>query len=380
MSGEIQPCTDSEQSISAWAGPRSSLTGGTPLSSWPPRPSTATSSTVSGSETKTVFGLSQSGKSSDQIQMEMSLESRLSTAFKRQIHTENLTSSHFHDQRLTDKTNDKWTQRSLLINKMAMAPIVLIDLIILLSGTISLGTGWREPGLDTLHQLGVDLQADRHDVTGGLTPGDLDGLHELQHCDVKVAVHQTRAVDGGQVLAVGCQSLVQLESLVKSNEPGRAELHTGPGPPGVFSRVKTLTRYDGRGRLVPEPPGGGGNNVSRNQFSITETLPGPGRPGIHERGPVILNNDQNTEAGSWTTRRHHLATFWRVCKVRNGGCGFAKTTQRCNKAHNQEEVSSTDTGRSSVTHQQDKVMKALSKGSSLGRKCSFENYKTSQRC
>ena len=263
---------------------------------------------------------------------------------------------------------------------MAMAPIVLTDLIITLSGTNSLGTGWREPGLDTLHQLGVDLQADRHDVTGGLTPGDPGSLHELQHRDVKVAVHQARAADGGQVLAVGCQSLVQLKSLVKSCEPGRAGLHTGLRPPRVFSRVKTLTRYDGRGRLVPAPPRGGGDIVSRNQFSITETLPGPGRPGIHERGPVILNSDQNTEAGSWTTGRHHLATFWRVCKVRNGGCGFAKTTQRCNKAHNQEEVSSTDTERSSVTHPQDKVMKALSKGSSLGRKCSFENYKTSQRC
>ena len=226
---------------------------------------------------------------------------------------------------------------------MAMAPIVLIDLIILLSGTISLGTGWREPGLDTLHQLGVDLQADRHDVTGGLTPGDPTGSHELNNGVVKVLVHQARAVDGGNILAVNHQSPVQLESLVKSCEPGRAELHTGLGPPRFFSRVKTLTRYDGRGRLVPAPPGGGGNNVSRNQFSITETLPGPGRPGIHERGPVILNHNQNTEAGSWTTGRHHLATIWRVCKVRNGGCGFAKTTQRYNKANNQEDFSVTDT-------------------------------------
>ena len=171
----------------------------------------------------------------------MSHESRLSTASSWRPSQEQNTSSHHHDQRLTDKTNKKWTQRSLLIFKLALAPNITIDLIIFLLGTISLGTSWREPDLDALHQPGVDLQADRHDVTGCLTPGDPSNQHELNHGILQVLMHQAPAVDGGKILVVGAKSPLSIKDGVKSNEPGRVRLPTVHRPPRVFSRVKMLT-------------------------------------------------------------------------------------------------------------------------------------------
>ena len=126
---------------------------------------------------------------------------------------------------------------------------------------------------------------------------------------------------------------------------------------------------------MPEPPRGG-DIVSINQFSITETLPGTGQPGIHERGPVILNHNQNTEAGSWTTKRTHPDHIWQVAKYKMVAAGLQKPLSSAIKLITRE----------ACLYRLQNVVGSSSPSTALHRApdcqeiCSFENYKTSLRC
>ena len=245
----------------------------------------------------------------------------------------------------TKRTDDILTHGSLLVLTLALAPVLKTSIIILFSGQLSPGLRLLEPGLNTLHDLVVDIETHANDVTGGLASGDTKP-HELQHSILELLGGGPWHSDGGHILRVVSELLLLLETLVERHEPRGAvgslpppplQCQTGPEsgispphsslawpaslktsshplspvradtgtvkthatllPPPQARRtsLKTFSRKHGRGRLVP-PPSDSFTDRS-NRFSINQDLPRAGWPVAHGLCPMISHSDQSTGPG-----------------------------------------------------------------------------------
>ena len=231
------------------------------------------------------------------IQMETSSNDSLATT--------NVSSSTSHSH-IHSQTDDNGLRDWLLLLKsqLALAPETT-DIMILLSGMISLGTGgqpgdWRENLVCEMHQSSVNLHPDLADVRSDL---------------VLIKTKSEKSLD----VAPGGNSLVPGPGLPLNHDPhggeaGRANIVIKQTillgiswSRDLNAGVKTLGRDGGRGR-VTAPSWPSTNCDIRNWFTNqNNSLPGAGGSAARHRNSVlILNRGEAGETGSGLTdhRRH----------------------------------------------------------------------------